>query len=69
MPMYNTKPGNRKNVAAKVDTRRGNSEKFMKAGHKGYALCLRIEDQTVLVRWKGNAWPSAHPVAEIEFIN
>lgn len=63
---YNTKPGERKTVIAKVDTRHGNSDTVIKAGHTGYALGLRVEDQQMLIKWKGVTWPSNHPVSEIE---
>lgn len=67
MPLYNRNPGKRKLLVAKVDTRKGNSETFIKAGHKGYALALRIEDQQVLVKWDRISWASTHPISEIEF--
>jgi hypothetical protein len=69
MPIYNTKPGKRKNVVAKVDTRQGDSDKIIKAGHSGYALALRIEDQKVLIKWAGIAGRgSSHSVNDIEFL-
>ena len=67
MPLYNSKPGKRKLVTAKVDTRKGSGETVIKAGHKGYALALRIEDQQVLVKWDRVTGASSHPVSEIEF--
>jgi hypothetical protein len=55
-------------VRAKRRTRQGFSDDFIPAGRTGNLLAERKQDNSMLIKWHGKAWPSAHDADDIEYL-